>query len=819
MRTFLKIFFPVFIYFSVTAQTTTVSGRIYDWETKEPLPFVNIILKGTKAGTTSDFDGNYTISTNEKTDSIIVSYIGYDRLTRSVKANVAQTIILELHKNSVNLTEVVIKAGENPAWKIFRKIIANKERNDRENADAYQYEVYNKIEFDLNNISEDAKKRKILKPIKFVFDNIDSSDVKLKPFLPLFITESVSDYYYKRKPKFKKEIIRGSKVSGLEDASVSQFMGEMYQKVDIYNNTILVFDKNFISPISDNGLLYYKYYLIDSIVLDNTRCYQIQFKPRRKQELTFTGNMWIADTTFAVKRLEMSIANDANINYVKMFNVVQDYIKADSTMMLSKDKLVVDFKMLNVKNASGFYGRKTTSYKNFIINKPKEDSFYSKTDDLIVQENAYKRPDTFWQTSRHDTLSRTEKQIYKMVDTIQSLPIYKTWVDVITIFVTGYKVKGNLEIGPYSNILSFNRVEGTRVRFGGRTSNSFSNWYELSAYAAYGFRDEKFKCNLNFKSFISKNPRRMVGMSYKNDVELLGQSQNAFTQDNILVSFFRRRPLNSLTRVQQVKAWYEYEWFKGLNTQFFFTTRQMTPLGALVYQYTKNNGELAVQDNIITSEIRVLTRFAFGEKYVESAFTRASLGTKYPIFQFDYTHGIKNLFNSHYLYNKFTINIDDRFRINPIGFTDYLIQAGKIFGQVPYPLMELHGGNETYIYDYYAYNMMNYYEFASDQYLSLAVFHHFDGFFLNKIPLLRKLKWREVVSGKVLMGSITQKNRELLILPTTLNALNKGAYYEAGVGIENIFKVFRVDAFWRLSYLNNPNISKFGIKANLQVAF
>jgi hypothetical protein len=825
---FAAVFF-LMVQVPLLAQVTKITGKVQDASTNEPLPFVNIILKGTKAGTTTDFDGNYTLTSNVPGDSILISYIGYLTQSKPVKSNASQVINVQLQTNTVSLEVVEIRPGENPAHRIIKAVIANKELNDRERLAAYQYEVYNKIEFDMNNIPKEFRNKKVFKPVEFIFDNIDSTNKNEKPYLPLFMTESLSDYYYTRDPKHKNEIIKASKVAGVENASISQFMGEMYQKVNIYDNTILVFGKNFVSPVSDNGLFYYRYYLIDSMDVGGNWCYQVQFIPKRKQELTFKGNMWIADTTFAVKRIEMSIAEDANINFINNLSVVQEYkqLPADSVRgrgawMLSKDRLVIDFSLKEHDKKDlemGIYGRKTTSYKNFVINKPKGEDFYSRTENLVVEQDAYKKNDDFWANARHDSLSKNEKQIYRMVDTIQSLPVYKTWVDVVTIFVSGYKEFGNFELGPYYNMLSFNSVEGARLRLGGRTSNKFSTWYELNGYVAYGTRDEKLKYSLGFRSFVSKKPRQLVGMNYKNDYEILGQSQNAFTQDNILASIFRRSPLTKLTGIEQVEGWYDREWFSGFDTKVSFVNRIMTPLGDFRYEFLNSDNTIGFKDNIVTSELRINSRFAYDEKYVEGEFSRTSLGTKWPILQAQYGYGIKDLFGSDYSYHRVSLSIDDRFRINPIGYTDYYIEGGNIWGSLPYPLMTMHAGNETYTYDFYAYNMMNYYEFVSDRYATMYVFHHFDGFFLNKIPLMRKLKWREVVSGKVLVGTVSNKNKSMLLFPQQLYELNHGPYYEAGVGLENIFKIFRVDAMWRLSYLDHPNISKFGIRATLQVNF
>ncbi len=805
------------------AQGTKVSGKIVDAVTREPLPFVNVLLKGTKAAGASDIEGFYTVSSLDKCDSMIISYVGYNPVVRYVKYGAAQVINIGLTQG-VSLAEIEIRPGENPAHKILRKIIAHKDKNNCEKLNAYEYETYNKMEFDLNNIPEDLKNKKLLQPFSFIFDNIDSSNIKEKPYLPVFMTESISDYHYRKNPKTHNETIKASKVAGLENASVSQFMGDMYQKVNIYENTIIVFGKNFISPISDNALLYYRFYLIDSMVIGGHKCYQLQFKPKHKQELAFTGNLWAADTSFAIKQLEMSIADDANINFINSTAVVQTYTQVDSAWMMEKERLIIDFNPFPVdqkkKTLLGIYGRKTTSYNNFKINKPKEDNFYSLTDNLKVEENAFAKTDDYWKKNRHDSLSKNEKEIYHMVDTLQSLPIYRTWVDVIQLIVSGYKIVGNFEFGPYTNIYSFNEIEGNRFRFGGRTSDKFSKWYELSGYLAFGTRDEKFKYNLGMQCFLEKKPRTLVGMFYKNDNEILGQSQNGFTTDNILASLFRTAPLRNLTNVKQVNAYIEREWFTGFSSKLSFFNRQMSPLADFHYEYQKNSNEIAYKESITTSEIRFLTRLAYDEKYLNGTFSRASLGTRFPVIQAQYTLGIKNLFFSDYDYQKFSINLDDRIRINPIGYFDYVLEYGKTWGKLPYPLMTIHGGNETYIYDIYAYNGMNYYEFVSDEYASATISHHFDGFFFNKVPLLRKLKWREVVGGKALIGRINNgKNNDLLIFPAFLTALNKGPYLETSAGIENIFKVFRFDAVWRLSYLDNPRAIPFSIKGSLQFTF
>jgi len=307
-------------------------------------------------------------------------------------------------------------------------------------------------------------------------------------------------------------------------------------------------------------------------------------------------------------------------------------------------------------------------------------------------------------------------------------------------------------------------------------------------------------------------------MTYKSDYEILGQSTNGFSQDNLFASFFRRTPLNSLTRVDKTQAWYEREWFPGLITRVTLEGSYYTPVGEAKYQYYKNDGSITTKDRIKNTEARIRIRLAWKEKYVSTGFERVPISSTWPVVQLNYAKSLQNAFGGEYDYQKAVVNLSDRFRITPIlGYTDYILQCGKIWGTVAYPLLELHGGNETYVYDYMAYNMMRYYEFGSDQYISAAAFHHFEGLFFNKIPLLKKLKWREVASAKAVWGSVEQKNRDELIFPTTLRALDQGPYVEASAGIENIFKFFKIDALWRVTYPQPKKLDNFGVKFSFQL--
>ncbi len=808
--------------FSALAQITKVRGKVSDALTGEPMPFVNVFFKGTTTGATSDIDGFYSIETRLATDTLVASCVGYEILRKPVVKYRYQEINFLLQPNQISLSEVVIVPGENPAEIILKKVIEKKPENNREKLDYYEFEAYNKIQVDANNLSEKFMNRKILKPFQFIFDYVDTSSVNGKTYLPVFLSESLSDVYYRKNPTASREVIKANRVSGIRDESVSQVLGDKVQQVNIYDNYITLFFKNFVSPVAGFGLLYYKYYLVDSANIDGQWCYNLAFKPRRKQEFTFTGNMWIHDTTYAVKRVDMRIADDANINFINDMLLQQEYTLVDKRYwMLSRDRLVVDFNLTERDSATniGFYTTKTTTYRNFVINTPRDKEFYNTPVAVMVDNNANEKTDEFWQKSRHEELSRRENMVYQMVDTLKTLPIFNTWVDIIQMATTGYYVKGKMEWGPYMSTYSFNSLEGHRLRLSGRTSNSFSTRIMLDGYTAYGFRDEQLKYGGGFMYMVDKNPRRVLGGSFKYDVEQLGQSQNAFREDFLLAAIFRRNPADKLSMVSQYKTYYEHEWFTGLTNTFSFTQRSIWSAGRVPFALNCDNGDcLKLTDVLRTSEFSLSTRFAYQEKFISGEFERVSLGAKYPIIELNYTYGAPGLFDSQFEFHRLQFGVRHWFNIMSLGWSKYAVETGKIWGSLPYPLLKIHPGNETYWYDESAFNLMNYYEFVSDQYISFYYTHHFVGFFLNKVPLMRKLKWREVAQVKGVIGNVTKRNLEYSSLPPGTFTTGK-PYFEAGLGIENIFRFIRVDAIWRLSYYDHPDITKFGVMVSMQFDF
>ncbi len=794
------------------AQLTRIRGKVVDADTKELLSFVALAFKGTSIGTITDTKGEFFIETRGAKDSLTVSYVGYDSKSVAIRKGQYQEINIELKATSFAIEGVTIIPGENPAHPILRKIIKNKKRNDPERLSSYSYESYNKIEIDLNNVDDEMKKKKIFNQFQFIFDYVDTNAITGKTFLPVFISEAISDYHYQRSPKVEREVIKATKISGVKNESVAQFTGKVYQKINIYDNYINVFDQGLISPIADGGLLYYKYYLIDSAYVDNKWCYQISFKPKRKMEPTFTGDFWVNDTTWAITKMQVRLSEKVNLNFVNDLVASAEYQQLNDTTWFPKQlSLFVDFNLTD--KTTGFFGRKTTSFSNVKLNVPIQDSIQSLQNNVTVKEGAMDQNEKYWNKSRPFELTKKEAGIYHMVDSVKQVPMFKTFFDIVNMFVNYYYVTGYFEIGPYYKTYSFNEIEGNRFRVSGRTSNKFSKKIMFNGFTAYGDKDNRIKYGLGALYILNKTPREVLNVDYKSDVEQLGQSPNAMTEDNILTSVLRRNPNYKLTLVNEFSGYYQKEWSAGFSNTLSFSYKKIYPSDSIRFTST-----VASIPKITNASLNLRTRWLKDEKYVTGEFDRVSMGSKYPEINFDVTGAVKGIFESDYSYFKVHLSYTQKLTINPFGYTRIIADAGKIFGEVAYPLLQLHEGNETYAFDRFAFNMMNYYEFASDQYASLILEHHFQGFFLNHIPLMRRLKWREVATGKFLVGSISDRNKNVLKFPWGMGEVSK-PYSEVGLGVENIFKLIRIDAMWRLTHLDHPNIEKFGIRAGLQIIF
>lgn len=822
---FIVVFFLLFPVSSYS-QVTKIIGKVVDKESDEPIPFANIYIINTIHGTLTDFEGNYSIEFREtKNDSIRASLLGYSAITKKVHLGIFQTINFELSQTNEELPEVVIKYKGNPADAIIDSIIKYKQKNTFQSFNTDQYNVYTKIQLDANNVSERVGERKFMQPFKFVLNNVDTSTLNGKSYLPVMISETKSRVYERKSPKSKKEIIDATRISGIDNTNVSRFLGSMSQEIDIYQNFNELFEKNFVSPIADFGHDYYRYYLVDSSFINKRWCYHIMFKPKRKQELTYTGSLWVNDTSYAIVQIDLRIAEDANINFINDLALSQRFTELKGQIwMKNYEKLLVDFNaMENSRRILGFYGHKTVYYDQYKFDSIDDEKVFKLPNDITIQDNALQNSEVYWDTLRPEMLSEKENNIYDMVDSIKRIPRFQHTYDILYGLTGGYFPWGKFEIGPYYKFLSYNQQEHVRFRFGGRTTTNLSKNFRIGGYIAYGIYDARFKYGGDFLYMFNKSPRRRLFISYKYDLEQLGTNPEAWASDNIVSSFLNRGPIDKLTFVREYKMYYEHEWFTGLLNKFIFQRREIYPLNNTEFViFPENINDTVNLNSITTTEVGLDFRISFNETYIDGKFNRVSIKSQYPVITLQYRFGLPNLFSNDFTYHKASLNINQWFNLGTIGWSRFNIDVGKIWGTLPYPLLKVHEGNETWIFTDLASNLLDYYEFVSDQYIIISYTHHFDGLLFNRIPLLRKLKWREVVHFNGFYGTLTDANKNFSEFPDNLRSLGNEPYMETGVAVENIFKVVRIDAIWRLTHLHDegyPKVNKFGIFASLYFSF
>ena len=806
----------------------TIRGRVVDADTKEGIPFCSVFFEGTTTGTSTDIDGYYELETKALLDSLSVSAIGYLPARKPVQPGAAyQEINFMLVSASLTLGEVVIIAGENPANAIVRSIIANKEGNRLEALQTFQYESYAKIELDLENIDPKMQQSKLMKPFAFVFENIDSTSDE-KPFLPAYINEALADVYYAKGLGKPKVIFKAQRTSGVNNQTVIDYIKRIHLEYSIYDDWIYVLDKPFISPFAKAGLSYYEYYIMDSMAMNGHWSYQLKFKPKRKQESTFYGDFWVADTSFAVQRVNMRMSPDVNVNLVSRIIIYEEFSPQEGIWVPVKKKMVVDF--APAEKAPGLIARRTETFRDFSANRPDISRRYKEVDPFYALDDIRQPDDSFWEEARHEPLSATEQAVYAIVDSIQNIPLVKTYAEVLEILFVGYYKLGMVEVGPYSALFSANPVEGNRFRLGLRTSNKFSKEVRLGGFLAYGLQDRDFKYGGQVEWLQSKRPRTLFGAGYVNDISLNSESSEGFVSGDLFTGFLRRDLMQKLIRVQEGKVFYERYWRNGFSNRIVLLSRSMDPYGGVTpdgrgfnYAYLTRPSSLSDIDTVIhTTEAIFKMRFTKDEMIIDGDFNRTSLGSKHPILELQYTLGMNGVLGSDYSYHKLSLAYRHYVYFNPIGWLSYRVNAGKLFGTVPFLLMEVHPGNEGYFTSRDIFNMMTRYEFASDTYASVILEHHFDGFFLNKVPLLRKLKLREYATFRGVVGSISPDNREAnrlnAFVPTEEDTYagfrtpSQRPYMEASVGIENILKVLQVEVSWRLSYLDNPQARRFGLR-------
>ena len=812
------------------AQTLKISGRIIDAETGNAVPFSNVVLKSSHTGTMADSAGKFRLNIPGRRDTLLVSALGYIADTVSVSPLTDQLLTIPLQASTFHLAEVTVKMGENPAFEILRRVNRNKPLNNPDEQASYEYEVYHKVEFDLNNFTDKIRRNIFLRSFGFIFDNTDTTADSI-PYLPILFNESLSDFYYRKSPPVLKEVVKGRRAVGLKGPKIVQFAQDMYLTPNIYNDYVLILDKNFPSPVSENYKSNYKFMLLDSMAFKGSRCYHISFHPKVRADVAFTGDMYIEDSTYAIRQIDLSFSIAANVNFVRNYWIRQEYDKVDgSHYMMTRSQVIADFTVAeNSKELTGFFGRKTSNYRNYKVNQPREDSFYRGLDKVTFDDSSATRNEDYWNSARGDTLTRQEQGVFSMIDTLEKVPKFVLLKNSVNALTTGWIKFGEIDIGDFYSFYSRNKVEQDRLKFGLRGRHLLNERFDFKTYLAYGTGDERTKYLAEASFLLSRHQsrRNLIGGILRYDAMQPGRSSNIMQLDNIFTTLISTAPFVYRNLVKESGAWYERQWFTGLSTRIGFRQSVWEPFGDYVYQaFSFHENE---QKNLLDtpsaftySGIEFTLRFAFGERDLSAVFGEGLQGLflpKYPVVSFQYSSGIKGFLNSDFEAHKFKLRIEDRLRTRKLGYLLLRIEGGKTLGTLPWMLLETPTANQLVLNDETAFNLMNYLEFVSDQYASGMAEQHFEGLLFNRLPLIKKLKWREFIFAKVYTGSLTPENNQgKYLFPAGVGRLD-GPYAEAGFGIENIFKISRIDFSWRLNYTGKPDVYYFIVKPSFRFKF
>jgi hypothetical protein len=843
-----SLFLSIFLLAGLTlsAQQTVVKGTVTDAKTGQPIPYAIVNFPGSDIGTVCDANGQYVLETTGPYDTLQVSFVGYATQEKKIKPGQSQTIDIKLLTDIKELQDVTVvgqkqkyRSKGNPAVELIRNVIEHKRDNRKENFDYYEYQQYQKIEIAVSHLKEGVEDKKIFRKFQVLFDNKDTAQLDNTPILPLFLKEEMSINRFRKKPRATKQIITAEKTvefaGYVDNKGLDTYMKYLYHDINIYDENITILTNQFTSPIANVAPAFYQYAISDTLIENGVRMAKIDFFPRNPADLLLQGYMYVSlDTNFVVMKIVMGVDKHINMNWVKDLNITQDFIRdGDLGVSLVMDQFSADFGFSKKDSTMGFFGQRSVFYSNFVINKIRPDEDYD-GEPVVYADSAALHTDLYWEKNRPIALSKSEAGVYTTMDSLNNIPAFKHSLNLTLFILSGYaKITPWFEMGPVGAFYSFNPVEGFRLRVGGRTPTTWNKKISFESYVAYGFLDERWKYYFGTTYSLSKRsiyefPVRSLKLSYQRDTKIPGQ-ENQFVQEASFFLSFKRGP-NSMWLYNDIyKVEYFHEFRNHLSFSVGYKNWTQRAAGSLHFNKEDYNDPTTDIDYVRTAEVSVLLRWAPHEQFYQGKTYRTTISYKEPVFTFKYIDGSEAL-GGQYNYHNFSASFYKRFYLSPIGYTDITLSGGKLIGQVPFPLLEIHRANQTYAYYFQSYNMMNFLEFVSDSYVSLYLDHWFNGFFFNKIPLFKKLKWREVASLRLLEGTLSGKNdpaktEGLFAFPVTPEgtpityALGSKPYIEAGVGVVNIFKFLRLDLVRRFTYLDHPDISKWAVLASVKFDF
>ena len=821
------LFILTLLFSLVASSQTKVGGLVID-ESGEPVAFANVLFKNSIEGTITNDNGRFYMESDVTYSTLVVSFIGYENQEIALASKVNYDMSIKMVEATEQLNQVVVVAGKqskknNPAVDILRKIWAKKRVNGLRKFKQYAFDKYEKVEFDLNTIDSALMKRKIFKGLEFVFKDLDTSRITGKTYLPIFLNETFSKVYGDNGLKKEKEKILGNKNSGFENnQAIIGFVADLYQEYDIYDNYLKFFDKSFTSPLSRTGIDTYNYALRDSAYIDNKWCYNIVYYPRRKNELTFKGDFWVNDSTYAIKNINLEVTKSANINWVKEIYIEQDFeVVNDSIFLLKRDYMLSDFSFRKKEESRGVYGKRTTVFDNYKFDEERPKAFY-KADKNPFDPKAVVKDDAFWAENRLESLNKDESGIYKLLDTLKTVPKFKSYYNLVSILGSGYVEidKWNMDIGSVYDVFGFNDAEGARVRLGARTYFGENDPWRMEGYMAYGFADHKFKHGISGKFLLNKKSRLIVSGGNRRDIEQLGTSLTA-TNDVLGRSIASSALLtvganNTLSNINLSGVGFEIEPVTNFRIAFGGTFRTLSSAlpNDFSLDYVDAESPTGVSSEIKQFDINTTLIFTPGKKTIGYGVERRDINDNYSTLLFNYTQGVDGFMDSDFNYSKIQFSYRQPWQVGGFGRLFSTLEMGTTIGDVPLGLLSVVPGNQTFFTNYGTFPNLEFYEFVTDTYIALHLEHNFNGRLFSRIPFMRKLNLREIIGLRGVWGEISDSNIALSAPAsgiTILQAPTDKIYYEYSFGIGNILKIFRIDFNFRGNYLDRPDARPFRV--------
>lgn len=835
----------ILISFSASGRNVTVRGVVRDSLTREPIPYASVLLKGTDRGVLTDDNGRYTIVTTLPFDSVMASSLGYT--TKAVGARKRGDNVqvdIDLVSTGVLLGEVIAKPRRehyskknNPAVAFMEKIRHTQDQNDPRRHDNYNYNKYERISLALNDYQfNDSAKRGFDKMFSFVKEYIDTSEVSGKPILNVALREKLSSVHYRKEPKSEKEFITGLRSSGIDEMldkqSMQTFYEDVLREVDVYDNDIVLMQTRFVSPLSRIAPDFYKFYLTDTVFVDTTRCVELTFVPRNPSTMGFTGRFYVpvGDTTMFIKRIVLRVPHDINLNFINGLVISQDYEKApDGSRLKTKDDMILEASV--VPGSGGLYGRRQTVYDSHNFDPAPDASIFKRGVAQIYAPGAEYRGQDFWDENRKAEIAQGVNGIEKMMERMRQVPLFYWTEKVVKVLVSGYvptAKKSYFDIGPMTSLVSYNSVEGLRLRAGGMTTANLSRRWFARGYGAYGFRDHKWKYKAELEySFRDKNyhsrefPIHSLRATQLYDLDRLGQISSVHNADNFFLSV-SRLPDRQMTyhRVSKLEYILETEQHFSLEARIQQERQYSTPFMTFVNGYGENFRHYTM------NSFRLQLRYAPGEKFYQLTTGRTRINFDAPEMVISHTYAPKGFMGNPFALNVTEASFFKRIWLSAFGYVDMTLKGGHVWSRTPYPGLLIPGANLSYLIIPDLFSCMNPMEFINDSYAQWDLTYWANGLILNYIPIIKRLKLREAFMFKGVWGHLSDRNKpwlnpDLYGFPEINNTqlMSDTPYMEVGVGLDNLLKVFRVDYTWRLTYRDNPGACKQGLRFTFHFSF